>query len=85
MDLDRFLKSDYQQLNTTTVEKYHLWSRRYKDQLNEHCLDHLLYPIYIDMYAYIISIYANYDLFNDQPALSKKYQYLFGKIADPKI
>ena len=59
-------------------------SRRLKDQLDEHGLDHFLSPNYTDMYAYIMSIFAHDDLFNDQPALSKKYKYLLGKIADLK-
>ena len=81
-NLARFSKSDYKPFNENTVEKYLIWSRRCKDQLDEHGLDRLLYRNYTDMYADIMSISAHDDLFNDQPALCKEYQYLLGKVAD---
>ena len=53
-DLARFRKLDYKPPNEMTVEKYHLWSRRFKDQLEEHGLGHLLYSNFSDMYSDIM-------------------------------
>ena len=79
-DLARFRKADYAPLTESTVDKYNAWRKRFITQLTCHGLAHLLNANYKDHFADIVGLSCDDGVFDDQPALLEKYEYLINRI-----
>ena len=79
-DLARFYKADYKPLTDSSVHKYTVWRTRFLTQVEFHGLGHYSTPDCKDHYVYLIRLWCNDQVFEDQPLLLEKYEYLLNKI-----